>query len=50
MLLHLADRKDAQPDPDAEPGSWDHLSAIAPPWLAFWATYRPDVLKPAGSS
>ena len=28
---------------DAEPGSWDHFTAVMPPWLAFWTTYRPDL-------
>jgi SAM-dependent methyltransferase len=27
-----------------ESGSWEHMLAIAPPWLTFWATYRPDIL------
>ena len=44
VLLHVAEFKDMAPDPDATPGSWPHLTAIAPPWLAFWAVYRPDVL------
>jgi SAM-dependent methyltransferase len=30
-------------DINAEPGSWEHFVAIAPPWLTFWAAYRPDV-------
>jgi len=29
------------PDITAPPGSGDHFSAIAPPWLGFWATYQP---------
>lgn len=29
--------------PDAEPGTWDHFTAIMPPWLAFWAVYRPGI-------
>jgi ubiquinone/menaquinone biosynthesis C-methylase UbiE len=28
---------------DAEAGSWDHFTAIMPPWLAFWTMYRPDL-------
>jgi SAM-dependent methyltransferase len=35
-----------EPAPGAEPGSWDHFQAIAPPWLSFWTTYRPDIFKP----
>lgn len=31
-------------EPDAEPGTWDHFKSIAPPFLTFWACYRPDVL------
>jgi hypothetical protein len=30
-------------DLSAEPGTWDHFTAVMPPWLAFWAVYRPDV-------
>lgn len=30
-------------DADAVPGSWDHFRAVAPPYLTFWAMYRPDV-------
>jgi len=42
--------EDRSGDPEAEPGSWDHFKAIAPPWLTFWAAYRPDLMaqiKPA---
>lgn len=42
LLRHLSDSKDMHPDPDAEPGSWQHLTMIAPPWLAFWSVFRPD--------
>jgi SAM-dependent methyltransferase len=31
-------------DPQAAPGSWEHLKLIAPPWLTFWFRYRPEVL------
>lgn len=30
-------------DPDAEPGTWKHLKAIAPPWLTIWARYLPGI-------
>ena len=39
VINHIDDRFD--PDPDAEPGTWDHLLSIAPPWLTFWTTYQP---------
>jgi SAM-dependent methyltransferase len=29
--------------PDAAPGTWEHFKAIAPPWLTFWASYRPEI-------
>jgi len=44
VLLHVADDQDMPVDPDAEPGTWGHFTAVAPPWLAFWAAYRPDLL------
>jgi len=28
-------------DASAQPGTWDHFKAVAPPWLTIWATYRP---------
>lgn len=44
ILLHLSEFKDLHPDESADPGTWSHLTAIAPLWLAFWSVYRPDVL------
>ena len=41
VIQHLSDYTDFYPDPDAEPGTWNHFTAIAPPWLTFWATYQP---------
>lgn len=29
------------PDTDADPGSWDHFTAIAPPWISFWSVRDP---------
>lgn len=34
-ILHVSDTGDINPDPSAEPGSWDHFVAFAPPWLSF---------------
>lgn len=48
VLLHLAEFKDLHPDASAEPGSWQHLAAFAPPWLAFWSVYRPDLAGVSG--
>lgn len=44
VLLSLSDSASIYPDPDAQPGTWDHFVAIAPPWLHFWTSYRPDVV------
>jgi hypothetical protein len=30
--------------PEAEPGSWEHFTSFAPPWIRFWCLLRPDVL------
>lgn len=42
ILRHISDSKHLNPDLNAEPGTWDHLNAIAPIWLAYWLQYRPD--------
>jgi SAM-dependent methyltransferase len=45
ILLGLWEDSDsAKPDPSAEPGTWEHMIAVAPPFLRLWAVYRPDVL------
>ncbi len=44
LLIGLwEDSESAKPDPDAEPGSWEHLIAVAPPFLRIWAVYRPEL-------
>jgi SAM-dependent methyltransferase len=35
--------------PEAEPGSWEHFTSFAPPWITYWCVYRPDVLPIASS-
>lgn len=42
VIRHLSDSADFYPDPNAEPGTWDHFTSIAPPWLTIWASYCPD--------
>jgi ubiquinone/menaquinone biosynthesis C-methylase UbiE len=44
VIQHVSDYSGFNPDPNAEPGTWDHFVSIAPPWLSFWANYRPDLL------
>jgi SAM-dependent methyltransferase len=46
IIQHVSDYSSFHPDPNAEPGTWSHFVSIAPPWLSFWASYRPDVLPP----
>ena len=43
VLRQVDDQMDMYPDANAEPGSWDHFVAFAPPWLRFLASYRPDI-------
>ncbi|GIV79219.1 MAG: SAM-dependent methyltransferase [Litorilinea sp.] len=41
QIRHLSDSSDFYPDPTAEPGTWDHFVAIAPPWLTVWTQFEP---------
>ncbi len=45
VIRRVSDDTDFHPDPHAEPGTWDHFTAIAPPWLTFWASNRPGVFE-----
>lgn len=49
VIQHVSDYASINPDADAEPGTWDHFVSIAPPWLSFWVSYRPDVLPGTAS-
>jgi len=42
VIFHVSDNCDMYPNINAEPGTWDHFVAFAPPWLSIWASYRPD--------
>lgn len=42
VIRHVSDYTDFHPDPEAKPGTWEHFTAIAPPWLTFWASYGPS--------
>jgi len=42
VIEHMSDSADFGPNPNAEPGTWDHFTAFAPPWLAWWARYQPE--------
>jgi SAM-dependent methyltransferase len=41
-IQHVVEQYLGTPDVTAAPGTTAHFSAIAPPWLEFWASYRPD--------
>ncbi|GHO82431.1 class I SAM-dependent methyltransferase [Dictyobacter formicarum] len=41
VLQHLSEDLHLFPNGEAEPGTWDHFVAYAPPWFGFWATYCP---------
>jgi ubiquinone/menaquinone biosynthesis C-methylase UbiE len=43
MIRSVSDGESMYPDPNAEPASWDHFVAYAPPWLTVLAIYRPDL-------
>lgn len=36
-LTRLEEEHLGAPDPNAEPGTTEHFTAVAPPWLRFWA-------------
>jgi SAM-dependent methyltransferase len=41
VIGRVSDCWSISPDPMAQPATWDHLVAYAPPWLAFWAILAP---------
>jgi SAM-dependent methyltransferase len=43
ILLDLQEEVNA--DEAAVPGSWDHFTRIAPPWLTIELIFRPDVMN-----
>lgn len=45
QIRYVSDDMDMEPDPQAEPGSWDHFVSFAPPWLSFLTVFRPEKLK-----
>lgn len=44
LILSVSEENIGQPDFRAQPGTTEHLTSIAPPWLIFWASHRPEVL------
>jgi SAM-dependent methyltransferase len=44
VILDISEQNLGEPDAGAKPGSSEHFTSVAPPWLNFWSRYRPDVL------
>jgi SAM-dependent methyltransferase len=44
LILGMQEEHLGQPDIEAAPGTTEHFTAVAPPWLRFWASFRPDLL------
>ena len=42
VLLRMSEDADFGPEDDLEPGTWNHLQSIAPPYLGFWWSYSPE--------
>jgi SAM-dependent methyltransferase len=40
-IRYFSDSADFHPNPAAAPGTWDHFTAFAPPWLTFWCALQP---------
>jgi SAM-dependent methyltransferase len=35
--------EEESPNPQAEPGTWDHFLSFCPPWFHLWMRYLPDL-------
>jgi SAM-dependent methyltransferase len=44
LIARVEEENLGQPDIQAAPGTTEHFTAVAPPWLRFWATFRPNLL------
>lgn len=42
LLQWVAEENLGEPDFSAPPGTTEHFTAVAPPWLKLWSVYRPD--------
>jgi hypothetical protein len=42
VIRQVSDSTDFSSDPQAAPGTWEHFTAIAPPWLTFRTTHCPE--------
>lgn len=44
VILGVQEENLGQPDIDAAPGTTEHFTAVAPPWLRFWTSYSPHAI------
>lgn len=44
-LVILGLWEDPSGDRAAKPGSWDHFTSVAPPWVTLWTVLRPEALE-----
>ncbi|MCC6455823.1 MAG: methyltransferase domain-containing protein [Caldilineaceae bacterium] len=44
LMVRLDEENLGHPDMEAVPGTTEHFTAVAPPWLRFWASFRPNLL------
>lgn len=44
LILGVDEENLGHPDIEAPPGSIDHFTAVAPPWLRFWTAFAPELL------
>jgi SAM-dependent methyltransferase len=47
VLLRAIEERFGGADFNAEPGTFEHFTAVAPYWLQFWAVYQPGLLAAA---
>lgn len=40
QIDHLGDYE--RIDPNAEPGSWEHFTSVAPPWFHLWTSRQSE--------
>lgn len=45
VIVRLKEVGSEEPDASAEPGTWEHFSAVLPPWLIIQSRYHPDILS-----
>lgn len=44
VIVNLKEVGSEEPDASAEPGTWEHFTAVLPPWIIIRSRYRPEIL------